>query len=130
MSPGWVLDSLERGECQDTAGYRVETAAAEPDSSMKSDASCHATMPISTRPGSRSTNESQFNNTSMINNTSSANVSVMNNTTLPIHNTSLVDELDMKVVKQSGMFLDGCRIFLAGFSREDEAHLARGKLQR
>ena len=34
-------------------------------------------------------------------------------------------ELDMREVKQAGTFLDGCKIYLAGLNREDEAHMAR-----
>ena len=112
VSPHWVLDSLERGECMDPAEYRVEKAK-----------TVHAsdTAPLNKRTRSL-ISESMVNNTSQSSNTS---LNGSYNSTLPLSITSMVSELDMREVKQAGTFLDGCKIYLAGLNREDEAHMAR-----
>ena len=112
VSPHWVLDSLERGECMEPAEYRVESVkTVEPS----------ATLPLNKRTRSL-ISESMVNNTSLASNTS---LNGSCNSTLPLANTSLVSDLDMREVKQAGTFLDGCKIYLAGLNREDEAHMAR-----
>ena len=116
VSPHWVLDSLERGECMDPAEYRVESVKAVEIVDTSS-----ATLPLNKRTRSL-ISESMVNNTSMSSNTS---LNGSCNTTLPLANTSLVSDLDMREVKQAGTFLDGCKIYLAGLNKEDEAHMAR-----
>ena len=112
VSPHWVLDSLERGECMEPAEYRVERVKT---------AETSDTLPLNKRTRSL-ISESMVNNTSRSSNTS---LNGSCNNTLTLANTSLVSELDMREVKQAGTFLDGCKIYLAGLNREDEAHMAR-----
>ena len=112
VRPHWVLDSLERGECMEPAEYRVEHVKT---------AETSDTLPLNKRTRSL-ISESMVNNTSHSSNTS---LDGSCNNTLTLANTSLVSELDMREVKQAGTFLDGCKIYLAGLNREDEAHMAR-----
>ena len=116
MSLHWVLSSLERLKCMDPAEYRVESVKAVEIVDTSS-----ATLPLNKRTRSL-ISESMVNNTSMSSNTS---LNGSCNTTLPLANTSLVSDLDMREVKQAGTFLDGCKIYLAGLNKEDEAHMAR-----
>ena len=122
VSPNWVLDSLERGECMNPADYRVESGTRElhsQPSSLKATATPH----LNARARSL-ISESMVANTSISSNTS-LDGSSDTNTTIPLANVSLINDLDIRKVKQAGTFLDGCKIYLAGFNRRDEAHMTR-----
>ena len=106
----WIVDSVERGECLDPDNYRVSSEEETRD-----------TVNINTsRFSSNKLFHSVINNS--ISNNSSLNNSSLNDSTLT-SKCPVAEELDLKQVKKSGTFLDGCKIHVVGFSREDEAHV-------
>ena len=143
VHPLWVFDSIEKGECMDPADYRVDGSKIVEETVMNSDISQSrnndTTLPLSSSRSSFSEASNSMRNESTLplniksrcsfNESMKCNTSLNNslslNSTQPLLNTSLVDELDLKDAKQSGMFLDGCKIYLCGFTKADEAHVSR-----
>ena len=151
VHPLWVFDSIEKGECMDPADYRVDGYSSEDQTvinnsdiriSRNIDHRNDSTLPLSSARLSFSESSSRINRNrnestlplhiksrSSFNDSLKCNTSLNNslglNSTQPLQNTSLIDELDLKDAKKSGMFLDGCKIYLCGFTKADESHVAR-----
>ena len=76
-------------------------------------------MPVTTsshpkHPAVTNLNHSLVNNSSLNNSSVLNNSGLLNDSTLPILNSSVTEELELKEVKKSGTFLDGCKIHILG----------------
>ena len=133
VTVGWVMDCVEKGECADPAAFRVHRATpvvnildnkSHEQSLVQEKERPNVFENAASNNSTLSMKRSRTSDSILLNNSNVANTS-LNNTTLPMCSQSLMQDLNLKVVKQSGMFLDGCKVYLGGFNKEDESHVSR-----
>jgi len=112
VSSQWVFDSIEKGICLQTNKYRVDKRSSKHESQQIKDQSLNTSSCVST---------GQVNETM---NCSSIELAV--NTSMKGKRTGeWLAELELGKVKKAGSFLDGCKVFLSGFTPSAETQLAR-----
>lgn len=121
VSTRWLFDSTDEGVCLDFGQYRLE--GGETVSGIRG----HDTSSLES---------SSLNSSSSLKSATQTSLSAKPNPSAPvmtaptvqpkvIKDDPLLSELDLAKVKKAGGFLDGCRIYLSGFSESETVHLAR-----
>ncbi|XP_076054847.1 mutagen-sensitive 101 isoform X2 [Oratosquilla oratoria] len=117
LTPDWVYDSVEQGHALDRKNYQVSrktrgrsTPVRETDSVLPDVSMCSTIL-----------NETSANNVSRINETVASEVSLLIKKPTTVENEKVLkgvaalDEVDLQKAMKSGLFLDGCKIYLSGF---------------
>ncbi|XP_061096834.1 DNA topoisomerase 2-binding protein 1 isoform X2 [Conger conger] len=115
VSLNWLLDSVEKGYCQDESRYRVGSGA-QP----------HSEPNTSTPTGNRK-NAAHVLGMSQISNISLSSVNDTTHTTVTVSCLGTPDALDAldRTTCPSDDLLDGCKLFLCGFSGKKLEKLRR-----
>jgi len=123
VSSRWIFDCIEKGICLSTKSYRVE----------KRNSDQH-TMPLRESVNSPSVspnklkkrNSESYQMKSRVDETMNDSVFESAKENSNIRNNGLwLSELELSKVKKAGCFLDGCRIFLSGFTETEQHQLSR-----
>ena len=127
VSSAWVFDSIERGHCLPPDQYRVDRQAksSTPTKQDQTQARLGEVSMCSTilNPDDTMvtrTVEDTINSTAMLGETGGLVAEIKRKTT-----ADWLAELELTRVKKAGTFLDGCRIFLSGFSHDEQVLLGR-----
>ena len=127
VSSSWVFDSIERGYCLPTEGYRVDknTKSSTPTKQDQTQAGLGEVSMCSTILNPDDTMvtrcvEDTINSTAMLGEGGGLVAELKGKTT-----ADWLAELELGRVKRAGTFLDGCRIFLSGFSEPEQVQLGR-----
>ena len=117
----WVVDCLERGYCLQTDAYRVDRYMDKANSSTHTEhgqtaaglaeVSMSSTI-LDETVGTRLVDDTMLNSTSM-------KQEGLETT------ADWLAQLELGKVKKAGMFLDGCKVFLSGFTEAEQQQLAR-----
>lgn len=122
----WVLDSIDKGVCLATSPYRVE--ATKTSSPSKGGAAGKLTE-VSMCSTICAPPESELTMTKKINETAigaGANATMLGPLMMEQKSTeALLEKLQISRVRKAGHFLEGCRIFLSGFTEQQETQLQR-----
>ena len=128
VTSSWVMDSIDRGYCQPTEPYRVDRGKTSASTPTKQDQTvaglaevsmCSTILDPDETMAARSV-EDTINSTALNNEAGGLVAAIKGKTT-----ADWLAELELGKVKKAGGFLDGCRIFLSGFSESDQVQLAR-----
>ena len=127
VSSSWVFDSIETGYCLPTEGYRVDknTKSSTPTKQDQTQARLDDVSMCSTILNPDDTMvtrcvEDTINSTAMLGEGGGLVAEMKGKTT-----ADWLAELELNRVKKAGTFLDGCRIFLSGFSEAEQVQLGR-----
>jgi len=110
VSSQWVFDSIERGVCLQTKKYRVDKGKSKVSKLPLQVEDQNLNVSTSTRAVDET----------MVSLEQSVNISMQGKRT-----REWLEELELGRVKKAGSFLDGCKVFLSGFSGSEEILLAR-----
>ena len=112
VSSQWVFHSIEKGSCLQTNKYRVDKRNLLHQKQHLKDPPLNISSSVSTV---------QVNETM-----NSSSMELAMNTSLKGKRTEeWLVELELGKVKKAGSFLDGCKVFLSGFTKSAETQLAR-----
>ena len=110
VTSAWVFDSIERGHCLPPDLYRVDRQAKtgnEQDQRLAEVSILNPDVSVKKRV------DDTINTTAVL-------AEIKRKTT-----ADWLAELELTRVKKAGTFLDGCRIFLSGFSESEQVQLGR-----
>ena len=113
----WVFDSIEKGSCLQTNSYRVDKGKSS--SSMLPLHLQDQTLDVSSPSMTTSLVDETMNCSSMLEEMTVSTL-VKGKTT-----ADWLAELELSKVKSAGSFLDGCKVFLSGFTESQQLQLAR-----
>ncbi|KAJ8375031.1 hypothetical protein SKAU_G00056110 [Synaphobranchus kaupii] len=116
ISVNWLLDSIEKGFCQDESRYRVGTGTHQ-----------HSEPSTSTPTGNRKNAAAHLLGVSQISNISLTTVNDTAHTTATVSCMGTPNALDAlnRTTCPSDDLLDGCKLFLCGFSGKELEKLRR-----
>ena len=122
MTSSWVLDSIEKGYCLPTDGYRVDkdtkssTPTKQDQTQVRLDdvSMCSIILNPDETMATRCV-EDTINSTAMLGETGGLVAEMRGKTT-----ADWLAELELGKVKKAGTFLDGCKIFLSGFTEAEQ----------
>jgi len=129
VSSSWVFDSIERGYCLATDSYRVDRGKTKASTPTKQDQTIAGLAEVSMC--STILNPDETMATRSIEDTINSTAALGNDAgglTAALRSKSTADwlaELELGKVKKAGNFLDGCRIYMSGFSEPEQVQLAR-----
>jgi len=124
VSSQWVFDSIERGVCLPTSGYRVDKKSLGSNDSNLKQRDDKLESSLLNTSNVRKFNRLELVKNSVVNET--LNGSIMNDDVAGGKtNADCMLELQLCKVKSAGSFLDGCRIYLSGFSETEQLQLSR-----
>eukprot|EP00092_Neocalanus_flemingeri_P010154 GFUD01010944.1.p1 GENE.GFUD01010944.1~~GFUD01010944.1.p1 ORF type:complete len:1552 (+),score=561.52 GFUD01010944.1:76-4731(+) len=127
VSSQWVFDCIEKGYCLQTDTYRVDRGKANSSTPTKQDQTiaglaevsmCSIILNPDETVGSRLVDDT-LNCTTM---------GLEGGLVAAVKGKTTADwlaELELGKVKKAGMFLDGCKVYLSGFSEPEQVQLAR-----
>ncbi|XP_071515470.1 DNA topoisomerase 2-binding protein 1-like isoform X2 [Panulirus ornatus] len=125
LTPDWIYDSVEQGSALSMEGYRVKKRGASTPNDERSlsvlpDVSlCSTIMNESGLPKISHINETVQMDTTAFGKRDSISDDRVN------HGLEAVENLDIQQALKAGLFLDGCKIFLYGFSSTHMEKLRR-----
>ena len=129
VNSSWVFDSIEQGYCLPPDMYRVDRNRTNASTPTKQDQTVAGLSEVSMcstilNPDETMTNrciEDTINSTAALGHEAGAlSAAIRGKST-----SDWLAELDLARVKKAGSFLDGCKIYLSGFSEPDQVQLAR-----
>eukprot|EP00092_Neocalanus_flemingeri_P108788 GFUD01139726.1.p1 GENE.GFUD01139726.1~~GFUD01139726.1.p1 ORF type:complete len:533 (-),score=170.64 GFUD01139726.1:22-1620(-) len=125
VSSEWVFDCIEEGYCLQTAKYRIDRVQAS-SGTAKQDQIVAGLAEVSMSSILLNTDESTRSVDDTINCSTSGGFDEGLMSTAKNKTTAAwLAELELCKVKKAGMFLDGCRVFLSGFTESEQMQLAR-----
>lgn len=127
LTSDWVFDCIEKGYCLNTDTYRVDRGKASSSTPTKQDQTMAGLAEVSMC--STILNPDETVGARLVEDT-------MNSTTMGLEGglvatikgkttADWLAELELGKVKKAGMFLDGCKVFLSGFTDPEQVQLAR-----
>jgi len=122
----WVFDSIERGYCLNTEAYRVDKGKTNSSTPTKQDQTMAGLAEVSMC--STILNPDETVGTRLVEDTMNCTTMGMEGLVNAIKGKSTADwltELELGKVKKAGSFLDGCKIFLSGFTEPEQVQLTR-----
>jgi len=132
LTSDWVFDGIDKGYCLGYEGYRVERHKANASSPIKNTSREASLAEVSMCSTIMDPNET--NVVTKVNDTVNSTVLGPNQTLLGPSLSSVLrgkttaqwmQDLDLARVKKAGTFLDGCKIYLSGFTDHDQEQLRR-----
>eukprot|EP00092_Neocalanus_flemingeri_P040838 GFUD01044457.1.p1 GENE.GFUD01044457.1~~GFUD01044457.1.p1 ORF type:complete len:510 (+),score=168.37 GFUD01044457.1:65-1594(+) len=124
VSSEWVFDCIEEGYCLQTAKYRIDRVQAS-SSTAKQDQIVAGLAEVSMSSILLNTDESTRSVDDTINCSTMGFDEGLMSTAKDKTTADWLAELELCKVKKAGMFLDGCRVFLSGFTESEQMQLAR-----
>jgi len=113
VSSQWIFDSIEKGFCLQTKKYRVDK--------VEKGKSKMSKLPLQVQDQNLNVSTStRAVDETMVSLDQSVNTIMQGKRT-----KEWLSELELGKVKKAGSFLDGCKVFLSGFSESEEILLAR-----
>lgn len=129
VTSSWVFESIERGYCLPTEPYRVDRTKTKASTPTKQDQTVAGLAEVSLCSTILDPNETMA--TRSVEDTINSTVALsgeVGGLVSAIRGKSTADwlmDLDLARVKKAGGFLDGCKIYLSGFSEPELVQLAR-----
>jgi len=119
----WVFDCIEKGFCLQTNSYRVSKGKSSISMNPLQDQTIEE---VNVMNSTTTTNQDETMGRDQVDETINCSIMGMDDRQVVSKTTGdWLAELELSKVKKAGSFLDGCKVFLSGFTEPEQMQLAR-----